>query len=164
MNTILTILFVMLLTFIYGSMAGYVVHRLLHTKIFGKLAEGHNRHHTLYTVEDFESNKYRDAGDDDSAFVFIPIIVTAIVLMCIPLWFIFSTWWIYPIILAEGVFVGWLHDYIHESFHLNEHWLLKYKFIQRLKELHILHHKYPQKNHGIIWFIPDRLFRTFTQR
>jgi hypothetical protein len=162
MNTVLIILFVLALTFLFGSTSGWVVHYLLHTKTFKHLATDHNVHHSLYTPDDFESEgRYRDAGKARSTLVFIPIITTAIAFMCIPLWFAFNAWWIYPIVLATGVFVGWLNDYAHYAFHIKEHWLNKYKYFRRLKYLHLLHHIHPKKNQGIIWFGADRLFRTF---
>lgn len=142
-------------------MAGYFVHWILHTKLFGRFAESHNIHHTLYTPDDFESETYRDAEENDSAFVFIPIITGAIAIACVPLWFVFQTWWIYLIILAVGVSVGWLNDHMHEAFHLIDHRYNKYAWFKRLKDLHMQHHIHPKKNHGIIWFGPDKLFKTF---
>jgi sterol desaturase/sphingolipid hydroxylase (fatty acid hydroxylase superfamily) len=144
-------------------LAGYFVHWLLHTDRFAKLAPSHNIHHTLYTPDDFESETYRDAEENDSVRVFVPIITGAIVLASIPLWFIFHTWWIYPIILAEGAFVGWLNDYIHECFHIIDHPYNKYSYFKKLKRLHLIHHIFPKKNHAIIWFGPDRLFGTFSK-
>ena len=154
-------LFIVFLIFSYGSLAGYLVHLLLHNKIVGRFAKDHTAHHNLYTVDDFVSNKYRSAGGKASTFVFVPIITCAMALLCIPLWFLTHVWWIFAIVIIEGIFVGWLNDYIHEVIHLKKHWLHKYKWFQKLKYLHRLHHKYPHKNHGIIWFIPDKLFGTF---
>lgn len=160
MFELLLVLFVIVFTFVYGSMAGYLVHWLLHTKLFERLAKAHNTHHELYTVDDFDSETYRDAEKNDSAFVFVPIITTAIVLLCIPLWWIFQIWWIYPLIIGEGVLVGWLNDYLHECFHIRDHRYNKYAWFRKLKKLHVVHHALPKKNHGIIWFLPDKLFRT----
>lgn len=163
MYEVLIILFILTLTFLFGSSSGYVVHYLLHTEAFKHLATDHNVHHELYNPDDFESIRYRDAGKARSTLVFIPIITTAIALMCIPLWFVFNAWWIYPIILAEGVLIGWLNDYLHYAFHIKNHWLNNYSYFHKLKYLHLLHHIHPKKNHGILWFGADRLFRTFTK-
>ena len=161
MHAIILTLFIMIFTFVYGTLAGYVVHWLLHTPMFERLAKAHNTHHELYTPDDFVSETYRDAKNNDSVFVFVPIITTAIALACIPLWFLFSTWWIYPIIIALGASVGWLNDHMHEAFHIINHPYNKYNYFLKLKHLHLMHHMHPKKNHGIIWFGPDKLFRTF---
>ena len=168
MYEVLIILFILTLTFLYGSTSGWVIHALLHAmlhkKVLKNLATDHNVHHLLYTPSDFESvGSYRDAGKARSTLVFIPIITTAIALMCIPLWFIFSVWWIYPIIIIEGATIGWLNDYIHYAFHIKNHWLNKYSYFKKLKRLHLLHHIHPTKNHGVIWFGADKLFGTFTK-
>jgi len=137
------------------------VHWLLHTKLFEGLAKAHNTHHELYTPDDFESKTYRDAEENDSVFVFVPIITIALILVCIPMWFIFGTWWVYLFVLAVGVSVGWLNDHTHEAFHIVDHRYNKYEWFKKMKHLHRLHHIYPKKNHGIIWFGPDKLFKTF---
>jgi hypothetical protein len=171
MEALLTLIVIILSTFIVGSFAGYLLHLLMHTR-FSKLptmrrvSKSHNVHHSLYTIRDsgpysFESEEYRSAGRDDSAFVFVPAITLAIGLMCLAFWFVFQAWWIYPIILAVGTSIGWLNGKLHECFHIKDHWLNKYKLFREWKRLHWLHHKYPKMNHGIIWFIPDKVFGTF---
>ena len=155
------LILIVVFTFIYGSMIGYFIHWLLHTEISDRLTKSHDVHHKLYTVDNFESDTYRDAKKNDSAWVFIPIITVAIILACVPLLLICKVWWIYPPILIMGVLVGWLNDAIHEAFHIKSHWLNKYAWFRHLKHLHMQHHIYPKKNMGIIWFLPDRIFGTF---
>ena len=151
---------IILFVFAYGSLVGYFVHRLMHSKLFMGLAKIHKIHHLLYTTNDFESETYRSAGKDTSSFVFVPIITIAIMLLCIGM-LIFHSWWIYPIILAEGIIVGYLNDRLHDYFHITNHWLNKYHWFRVIKQLHWNHHDNPEVNHGIIWFIPDKIFGTF---
>lgn len=166
MSALLTLIVTIISTFCVGSFAGYILHLMMHTRFakmpsLRKVSKSHNVHHTLYTITDFESEEYRSAGRDDSAIVFVPVITMIIGLMGLAFWFVFQAWWIYPIILIEGAGIGWLNAKIHECFHIKDHWLNKYRFFRRLKELHWLHHKHPKMNHGILWFFPDRLFGTF---
>ena len=166
MNAVLTLIVILFSTFVVGSFAGYILHVLMHTRFarmpsLRRVSKSHNVHHTLYTIDDFESEEYRSAGSDDSAFVFVPAITLAIGLMCLAFWFMFQAWWIYPVILAEGVLIGWLNGKLHELFHIKDHWLNECSIFRRLKDLHWLHHKHPKMNHGILWFVPDRLFGTF---
>jgi hypothetical protein len=154
-------LFVLVVTFMVGSSFGWIVHWLLHTKLFKGLAKAHNVHHEKYTPDDFESEAYRDSGKDDSSFVFVPIITVSILLFFLPFAIMWSAWWIYFFVVVEGIIVGVANDRIHDAFHIRDHKLNKYRWFRKLKHLHWLHHVYPKKNQAIIWFGPDKLFRTF---
>ena len=57
--------------------------------------------------------------------------------------------------------MGYLNDRMHDWFHKTDHWLNKYAWFRRLNHLHLLHHISPNKNMGIVWFFPDRIFGTF---
>jgi sterol desaturase/sphingolipid hydroxylase (fatty acid hydroxylase superfamily) len=160
----MSVLFVILFTFVYGSTAGYVVHRILHIDFFARLAEAHSTHHSLYPEHDYVSETYRDAGENRSTLVFVPIIFGAIVLACIPLYLLFQVWWIYPPIFITGITVGWLNDYLHECFHIIDHPYNKYAYFRKLKYLHLVHHAEPDYNHGIIWFGADKIAGTFKER
>lgn len=158
-----------IITFIIGSLVGYVMHWLMHTKLnktewFKPIALSHNVHHKLYTIYDYESDTYRSSGKDTSTLVFVPIITLSIILLSVIFWFAFQSFWIYPIILIEGIIVGVLNEKIHDYFHIKNHWLNKYYWFRRLKMIHWYHHKHPKTNHGIIWFGPDKLFGTFKKK
>lgn len=161
MHTALIILITILSVFVVGSLSGHIVHWLLHTNLFKRFAKSHDSHHDLYPPDDFVSDKYRSAGKDTSTFIFTPIVTISVLLLSSVLWLLFSVWWIFPTILVEGIAVGILNDRMHDAFHLKNHWMNKYRWFKRLKYLHRLHHKYPEKNMGIIWFLPDRIFGTF---
>lgn len=158
---ILLALVVVVLTFLIGSTAGWVVHWLLHTELFKNLAKGHKVHHELYTPADFESEEYRSAGKDNSSFVFIPILTITILLFFFPIAYLTNSWWIYLFVVAEGALVGYLNDKIHDAFHLTNHWLNQYLWFRKLKKLHLIHHVDPKFNHGIIWFGADKIFGTY---
>ncbi len=161
MNVLVTLLVSSLLIFAVGSTAGYVAHRLMHIKALGRFAKSHKVHHKLYTPDNFESDTYRSAGKDTSTFVFVPVILLSVVLLGVTLWFAFQVWWIYPVIIAEGIAVGVLNEKIHDWFHIKDHWMNRYAWFKHLKHLHMQHHIHPKKNMGIIWFLPDRVFGTF---
>lgn len=165
-SVILTIIIAIVATFVVGSLVGWVAHWLMHTwlaktRLFKFIATSHNSHHVLYTTEDFESETYRSAGKDTSSFVFVPIIGIAILILCAVMWWIFEAWYIYPVILIEGIVIGYLNDRLHDCFHITNHWLNRYSWFSSLKRLHWNHHDDPEVNHGIIWFIPDKIFGTF---
>ncbi len=159
--TIIGILVSILGVYIVGNFTGYFVHWLMHKGKLKSVGEAHNTHHELYTIDDFTSTEYRSAGKDDSAFVFVPMIMLALAILFVPLYFIFNTFWIFPLPILLGIIIGWLNGYMHECFHMEDHYLLRFKWFRKLKHLHWLHHLYPDKNMGIIWFVPDRLFNSF---
>ena len=161
--TIIAVLVSMLSVFVVGNFAGYFVHWLMHKGRLESLAEAHDRHHRLYTITDYTSDKYRSAGKDDSTLVFVPMIMLVLGILFVPLWFLFKTFWIFPLPILLGIVVGWLNGYIHECFHLKGHYLTRYGWFRKLNRLHWVHHLHPDKNMGIIWFVPDRVFNSFTK-
>jgi sterol desaturase/sphingolipid hydroxylase (fatty acid hydroxylase superfamily) len=54
-----------------------------------------------------------------------------------------------------------LQIYLHTHYHLSESWLLRYPWFRQLKELHRIHHIYPDKNYGLINFYFDRVSGNF---
>jgi sterol desaturase/sphingolipid hydroxylase (fatty acid hydroxylase superfamily) len=155
-------LFAAVLTYLVVSLFGYVVHRSLHQSWTGKLNKAHMTHHLkLYPPSDFYSDKYRDPGGDNTAHIFalaaLPIVAAPFILwlcgvlsLCLTLF-----------IVVEMLFIGWLHDYLHDAFHITNHPLTKFKLFSRWIDLHYLHHIKMQTNFGIFSFHWDRLFRTF---
>lgn len=159
--TVLGILISMVGVFFIGNFTGYFVHWLMHKGKLKSIAEAHSTHHELYPVDDFTSKEYRSAGKDDSTFVFVPMILLALAILFIPVWFIFKSLWIFPLPILLGIIIGWLNGYMHECFHIADHPLIKFKWFRNLKQLHLVHHFNPTKNMGIIWFVPDKLFNSF---
>ena len=139
---------------------------MLHRKWSGFLYRKHIRHHfSLYPPHDFISDVYRSAGKDNTFIVFlilaIPLILLPIILA------IAGIISIACMIAALIVFaiIGGMHDYLHDSFHIRNHWLYRVPIIKnyfaKLVDLHYLHHKKVFYNLGIFSFFWDRVFGTF---
>jgi sterol desaturase/sphingolipid hydroxylase (fatty acid hydroxylase superfamily) len=148
--------------FLITTLFGYVVHRSLHQSWTGKLNRAHMTHHLkLYPPSDFYSEKYRDPGGDNTvkifAFAAVPIVAFPIILGVLGILPLGLT----IISVVEMLFIGWLHDYLHDSFHILEHPLLRFRLFRHWIDLHYLHHVKMQTNFGIFSFIWDRVFRTF---
>lgn len=160
------ILLTALITFLVSALFGYVVHWSLHQPWTGRFNNSHMTHHlTLYPPTDYLSDKYRNAGKDNTLFTFavaaIPVVALPIVLGVIG---------ILPIALvitAEVVMIvmSFLHSYLHDSFHIRSHWLTRIPVIRkpfnRWVHLHWLHHVDMQTNFGIFAFFLDKLFQTY---
>jgi sterol desaturase/sphingolipid hydroxylase (fatty acid hydroxylase superfamily) len=160
---VVAVLLAILGTFLYGTLAGWVAHWVVHQRWAGRLYRSHMNHHLKqYPPNDLLSEKYRWAGKDDTTIIFIPPITLFFLLYGALLWQLGVPWIVFPVILVEAILVGALHDWIHIASHIQCHWLLRYRWFQRLRALHFIHHAGDmRKNMGIIWFGWDRVFGTY---
>lgn len=158
----LSVLLTIPISFMILSLFGYVLHRMLHQPYMGKFYRSHLVHHfKLYPPEHFSSLVYREPGKDNTVIVFLmfgaPLIVLPIVLC---FWGVIS----WPVFVCASICLavfGGLNNYLHDAFHLTEHWLLRYGWFKRLVALHYLHHVHVQSNYGIYWFGWDKVFGSY---
>lgn len=157
------IFFVLLAVFILVNLFGYVAHKCLHQSWTGRFNQAHMTHHLkLYPSTDFFSEEYRDPGRDNTVIIFgmasLPILALPIIFYF--LGFLSSSLMI--IALVEMLFLGWLHNYLHDAFHISNHWLNRFNLFKHWVRLHYQHHVNMQTNFGIFSFILDKLFGTFS--
>jgi hypothetical protein len=162
----LAILLTAIITFFISSLFGYVVHYGLHQKWTGRFNNAHMTHHLrLYPPSDYVSDKYRKAGKDNTLFVFgaaaIPLVALPIVLgisHLLPLALVITS-------LIVMVMMSFLHSYLHDAFHIRNHWLLSSpvigKVFARWVHIHWLHHVDMNTNYGIFLFHWDHVFKTY---
>lgn len=162
----LTIFITVLVSFFISSLFGYVVHRSLHQPWAGRLNQLHMAHHLkLYPPTDYLSDTYRDAGKNNSVVVFtiaaIPLVIIPIIL---GITHVLSLLLVIIALMVMGV-MGFLHNYLHDSFHIRKHFLTRVPIIRVIfaywNRLHYLHHIDMQTNFGIFLFHWDHIFRTF---
>jgi sterol desaturase/sphingolipid hydroxylase (fatty acid hydroxylase superfamily) len=161
---IIAAVLVFILTFFALTFLGYVSHWCFHRPWSGRFYKSHLSHHfKLYPPSDFYSDKYRDAGKDNTTLlftlVFSPLILAAIAI---------TVFHIVPlvigiIILAEMAIFGAANNSLHDSFHIKKTFWHRFKFFHKLIGLHLEHHKNIKTNYGIFNFTFDRLFKTFKQ-
>ena len=162
----MTILLTILISYIISSFFGYVIHWSLHQSWAGFFNKAHMTHHqVLYPPSDFTSEKYRHAGKDSApkffALATLPIILLLLILLLVgilPLPLLITCW------TVIGV-MGFSHDYIHDAFHLRNHWMSRIPVLRDIfakwTQLHYLHHVDMSKNFGIFIFHWDHVFRSF---
>lgn len=151
-------------TILYGTFVGWLTHWALHQPWSGKFQRAHMNHHLKqYPPKDLRSKTYRSAGTDDALFAFIPTIGGAILLWSFFLKLLGVSWSGIGLVFLESLLVGWFHQYFHEGFHVENFWLRKYRWFQKLEDLHYLHHRNMRRNLGILWFGWDRVFRTYRE-
>ena len=160
------ILVTAVIAFFATSLFGYVVHRSLHQPWTGNLNKKHMTHHLiLYPPSDYVSDKYRNAGIDNTVITFviasIPMVgipITLGILGILPLPEVITA-------LVVMIGLGFLHNYIHDAFHIKNHFLSRVPGLRNIfaywNRLHYLHHVDMQKNFGIFLFHWDHVFKTF---
>lgn len=162
----LYILITAIIVFFLISFFAYIVHWSLHQKWTGNLNKKHMTHHLiLYPPSDYQSDEYRKAGKDNTFVTFfiasVPLVIMPIVLGIIgllPLSLVITA-------LVVMAIMGFLHDYLHDSFHIKNHFLTRTPVLKVIfgywNKLHYLHHVDMQKNFGIFLFHWDHIFNTF---
>lgn len=149
-------------TLLYGTLVGYLTHWVMHQPWAGRVNRAHMTHHVrLYPPKALLSDVYKSAGKDDGLLIFVPAITAAMGLWAGAVWLLGAAWWNLVVIAVVGVSVGWLHNYVHEGFHIRGFWMERFGWFRRVRALHWLHHWNMRKNLGICWFGWDRVFRTF---
>ena len=149
-------------TLILFTFLGYAFHRMFHRRWSGRFYVAHMNHHLKqYPVSDFYSDEYRDPGSDSTVYLFAllfsPILITMVLLTVFHIVSLFLG----LSVLAEMLFIGWVNNSLHDSFHLRKTFWHRFWFFDRLVKLHFNHHLDQNTNFGIFSFVWDRLFRTF---
>jgi len=162
----LAIFLTIIISFFATTLFGHVVHWSLHQTWTGSVHKAHMTHHLkLYPPEDYTSVIYRDAGQDSTprffAIAAIPMVLAPILLFSfgvLPLHLMVIT------LIVEGL-MGFLHNYLHDAFHIEKHWLYDVPvfgvIFGKWVALHYLHHVKMETNYGIFQFHWDRFFGTY---
>jgi sterol desaturase/sphingolipid hydroxylase (fatty acid hydroxylase superfamily) len=138
------------------------MHRSLHQSWAGRFNKSHMAHHQkLYPPSDYQSETYRNPGKDNTVFIFV---IPSIFMLAIPV--VLGAvgvvaWWLTGVMVAEMLMIGWLHDTIHDAFHLTGHPLNKWRAFREWNRLHFVHHQDMSRNYGIFGFGFDKVFGTF---
>lgn len=145
-----------------GTLVGWFVHWLMHQSWSGKLYRSHMTHHLKrYPPKDLLSDVYRDAGEDDGAFIFFPAITLIVGLLGSGLYVLGVSPWVLGCVALLSTFIGVGHDRLHTEFHLTGTWFARFAWFRTLRTLHFYHHRNLKKNLGIVWFFWDRLLSTY---
>jgi sterol desaturase/sphingolipid hydroxylase (fatty acid hydroxylase superfamily) len=163
----MVIVITIIISFFITALFGHTVHYMLHQTWTGSVHQSHMMHHLiLYPPENYTSTVYRSAGKDSTPKFFL-IAATPLILAPIILWLcgVISLSVMIVVLFVEGL-MGFLHNYLHDAFHIEGHWLYKVYAVRRLfarwVALHYLHHVNMNSNFGIFSFFWDRIFRTYT--
>ncbi len=166
---------------VVAELAGYGLHRLLHSGRFPLLSRGHLIHHLEQygPNQPMRSEKYCNATEGRASLGNIGmewVVPSAAILgACWLLLWGIGVAWPYQC-LAMVVLLGWpvlMFSYLHDRMHLKNFWmervpLLKIWFLQA-RRMHDIHHRSMDnsgrmdRNFGIGFFFFDRIFRTLAK-
>jgi len=144
-----------LLVAISAEVYGYFWHRLgAHSGYVPGIKETHEIHHLLKLSDKHEAN-------EDFVWILLLIITLQIILgLAVTVGIIPGLLAIVTILTLTGVFIwNW---WIHQSFHVDDHWLNQYEWFKHQKNIHYVHHNNPSMNYGVATHFCDKLFGTWT--
>lgn len=149
-------------TFLYGTLAGWVVHWALHQRWSGLIHVAHMNHHLKqYPPSDLLSDRYRSPGKDNGLLFFTPAIVLAFACFIAVLHVLGISVPLLVWVCLEALVLGVAHDSLHTLMHLRSTRLLRFRWFRSMVALHFYHHINMRKNLGIYWFGWDRVLGTF---
>ena len=156
-NLIIKIIF----SFFFAEFLGYMWHRNVnHMGLLGSnIRFTHWKHHHIdYPPGDMITNKYKNPKLFDSemwTFGFGAIISVILFFK-----YIKFTKKEKIILIIFFLLIGITNSVIHDSYHVHNHHLNKYKWYRSKKNAHDIHHRL-NCNYGIITYTFDRLFGTY---
>ena len=167
---------------VVAELAGYWLHRMLHSDKFPALSRGHLIHHFLIygPRQPMRAAKYHDATDNRFSVGNIGLEWLApsavILLACWGLMFLFRVPDVYQI-LSIATLLVWpllMFSYLHDRMHLENFWMTRVPLLKtwflNARRLHDIHHRsvnsagFMDANFGIGFYFFDRFFCTLSKR
>jgi len=165
-----------------AELAGYWLHRLLHSDKLPFLSRSHMVHHLLLygPMQPMRAERYKDAtnGRFSLGNVGLEWLAPSAVVLAFywGVMFLFHVRPIYQVIVL-GNLVVWpffTFSFLHDAMHLSDFWMARMPLInhwfRRARRLHDIHHHsvngagHMDANFGISFFLFDRIFRTLATR
>jgi sterol desaturase/sphingolipid hydroxylase (fatty acid hydroxylase superfamily) len=165
-----------------AELAGYGLHRLMHSGRIPVLSRAHLIHHLLLygPRRPMRTPQYKDAtvGRASIANVGMEWLVPSALILA----FCWSAMWLFNVSLAYRclamlTLLAWsafMFSYLHDRMHLQGFWMerapLLASWFRNARRFHDIHHRSinengkMDKNFGIGFYFFDRLFRTFAKR
>jgi sterol desaturase/sphingolipid hydroxylase (fatty acid hydroxylase superfamily) len=165
-----------------AELAGYWLHRLLHSDKLPVLSRSHMVHHLLLygPMQPMRAERYKEATSGRLSLGNVGLewlAPSALVLaFCWGIMFLFHVRPVYQVIVL-GNLVAWpffTFSLLHDAMHLRDFWMARMPLInhwfRRARRLHDIHHHsvdgtgHMDTNFGIGFFLFDRIFRTLATR
>jgi sterol desaturase/sphingolipid hydroxylase (fatty acid hydroxylase superfamily) len=165
-----------------AELAGYWLHRLLHSDRLPFLSRGHMVHHLLLygPMQPMRAEHYRDATRGRFALGNVGLEwlapSAAVLAFCWGVMFLLRVPAVYQAIVLFNLVIWpfFTFSFLHDAMHLHDFWMARIPLInrwfRRARRLHDIHHHsvdaagHMDTNFGIGFFLFDRIFRTLATR
>jgi sterol desaturase/sphingolipid hydroxylase (fatty acid hydroxylase superfamily) len=170
------------ISILFAELAGYILHRVMHSERFTILSRTHLIHHLqLYGPTDaMRADAYKNATDGRTSLGNIGMewVLPSVAILggC---WLALWGWgigWGYQL-LVMSTLLGWplfMFSYLHDRMHLKNFWMERAPLLRiwfkKARRLHDVHHRslnddgIMNRNFGIGFFFFDRAFGTLAKR
>jgi Fatty acid hydroxylase superfamily len=156
MQSILTLLFSMFLTYYLVAIIQTIFHRWFgHKKRIDRIYHNHAiGHHSKYPPKDLISNHWRPSERHVLWYYAVPLVpLLSVVIMFASLMVILG------FIAGVIVSIGW-HIYLHKQYHLQNSYWERFDWFLKKRTLHFQHHRKVKTNYAIVEFWIDDLMGT----
>ncbi|HKW61178.1 MAG TPA: sterol desaturase family protein [Candidatus Acidoferrum sp.] len=167
---------------VVAELAGYWLHRLLHSDRFPAFSRGHLIHHFLIygPRQPMRAAEYQDATDNRFSVGNIGLewlVPSAVILLlCWGAMLLLGVPRAYQV-LSLCTLLAWpllMFSYLHDRMHLKNFWMTRVPLLKtwflKARRLHDIHHRsmnragFMDTNFGIGFYFFDRFFRTLSRR
>lgn len=152
-----TLIIVVIVSVIVAELIGYGIHRFAHWNGAGQIFRNHLRHH----VESYPPRRYQsDRYEGDFSTSFTPVFSVIGAILGATSW-VAAGWHVALTTIVVMLIFGAITSYLHDSFHIRDHFLGRFSWHRDLTRVHRAHHENMKKNFGIHSHIVDRIAGTF---
>jgi len=149
MINLIILFWVLIILILLSEVAGYFWHNLVHNDNAPGVYETHKIHHQADLTHE---------AHEDFYWVIVLLILLGVFLFFVRNYI--SLYYLIPGYLIVTLVFVW-NWYVHSAYHVQNHWLNRYKWFQIDKKIHLQHHVNPWKNYGIASHFSDVIFGTY---
>lgn len=165
MLTIVIVLLQFAAAFVGSIVMGQIIHMYIHTKWAGPFHRSHMAHHIeAYPPRRMITDEYVSVGRFSTVYAFVCASIPPVAIIVVLCAFSVISVATMLIIAIAMLSAGFVHDIVHDSFHVKDHWLSRvmpgYVVARRR---HFVHHVNMKKNYGIFTIVIDRLLGTASE-
>jgi sterol desaturase/sphingolipid hydroxylase (fatty acid hydroxylase superfamily) len=147
-----------LATYYLASFVQAVFHRYFgHARRIAKLHDVHVQGHHAQYAREMLSDQWIHTERHITGYYALPFIPIVCAAFCLLPGFYFA------VHIASLAFAVWWHVYLHRQYHVRGVWWERYRWFQRKRRMHFLHHQKPHKNFAIVEYSWDLLLGTFEE-
>jgi hypothetical protein len=150
--------FISLVSYYFFNISEYLLHELSHSiKYGGYMYEWHHKHHVI----EYPPNRLVSKGYSSSPYY--ENFYSYFILLWIFTIYQFMNPYYFKLLSCEVVSYGFIVDQLHQQYHLEKSILEGFKWFQKKKANHLLHHKQMHLNYNIMDNTSDKIFNTYKE-